>query len=256
MMAAAGMRARKQQRPAADLSDVPELMPSAWHRAAPGARFNFGLGCQRLQQQVTAECREAAAAQQVPVADDPGGGGLAAMFPALDASLVQSLTAEARSLPAAIDMLLALTAALAEPGTAAGAAGATDSGRGIGAEDPAEFPSLGGGSGVQLPAHQCPERSTEAEERPGGTWRDRAQAAAVLPAATPRPRPLAPAPAGRREPAAARRGEAEEAEDAEVETDYDLRHRDGQQRARQRARHGRGVGCEHGRLDVAAATGS
>mmetsp|Transcript_98512 Transcript_98512/g.317638 ORF Transcript_98512/g.317638 Transcript_98512/m.317638 type:complete len:273 (+) Transcript_98512:118-936(+) len=271
---AAAACTRRQRRPLLNSSDLPELMPGARPRATPAARSDFEQSCHKLHEQVAKECREAAVAQQAPAtAASPAdaGGDLVAMFPSLDAELVQSLAAEASSQQAAIDTLLALVAALAEPGvvisvdsTVAGAAAPVPN---IGTEDHAKFPSLVDKDGWEVVGRQRLERNAEELEEVGSTWRDRARAAANVSAALPRPRQPASAPSAlpepwavqqepgvaRREPGTTRHDEREEAEDAGEETDYDFRHRAGQRRA---VRYGRGFGRTHGRLAAAAASGS
>jgi len=246
-----------------DLSDVPELMPGARPRASPAARYEFEQCCHKLHKQVAKECQGVAVGLQVSAtaaSSAATGSDLVAMFPTLDAALVESLAAEASSPQAAIDTLLALVAALAGPGAGANVDGARASAisppRSIGTEDHVRFPPLVDRDGWEAVGHRWLEQSAEEPEEPGSTWRDRARAGAIVPSVLPQPRPRTSAPAAQREPAAARREKLDEAEDVEAETDYDFRHRAGRRRALQRARHGRGVGCEHGRLDVAAATGS
>merc|ERR1719323_2637222 len=88
------------------------------------------------------------------------------------------------------------------------------------------------------------------DEEPGSEWRDRAKAAAHMPAR--RPAPVATAPAWGRAPRVRRSNQKEEEGEPEqlVVNDYELRQRAGQRRVQLRVQYGRG------RFKVAVAGGS
>jgi len=241
----------RAQAPTLNLFDVPELLPGAQPRANPAAREDFEQRCRALHHEEDSEAeRWELRWPGPPATEEPralAGGALAselrAMFPGLDSQLVQSLAAEARSPQAAVDVLLALAAA-AERAVGEPPAAARPRPPSVGVEDHDKFPLLTDGRGWQV----CGGQQLQHEGELGSRWRDRAQAAAELPAPVPRPQLPGAVQAVRR----ARQGRAGEADGgegprapdgpwgAEAEAEYEFRHRAGQRRAERRARRSRG----------------
>lgn len=230
--------------PNVNLSDMPELMPGAQPSANPAQREEFEQRCRKLhddavaEEQVRAEVKREAAGSRVTTSE------LEAMFPALDAALVRTLAAEAPTPQHAIETLLALAAATAEP-VAGSERAASPPPRDLGVEDMDKFPSLCDGDGWQVVSKQQLER--DPDEELGSVWRDRAKAAASKPA--PKATPAAPDASGY---GAARRRAPRQKDDEHVreqphlETDYEFRHRIGQKRESNRAKYGRGRGRGRG----------
>mmetsp|Transcript_104747 Transcript_104747/g.182083 ORF Transcript_104747/g.182083 Transcript_104747/m.182083 type:complete len:276 (-) Transcript_104747:96-923(-) len=225
--------------PHVNLFDMPELMPGAQPSANPAQREEFEQRCRKLhddavaEEQTRAEVKREAAGSRATTSD------LEAMFPALDAALVRTLAAEAPTPQHAIETLLALAAATAEP-VAGGERAASPPPRDLGVEDMDKFPSLCDGDGWQVVSKQQLER--DPDEELGNAWRDRAKAAASKPA--PKVKPAAPdAGYGTTRRKASRQKDDEHArEQPQLETDYEFRQRIGQKRASNRAQYGRGRG--------------
>merc|ERR1740123_576602 len=99
------------------------------------------------------------------------------------------------------------------------------------------FPTLMDGNGWQVVNHKTLEE--EPNEDLGSIWRDRAKAAADIPA--PRATPPSNAPAWGAKQRQRRTKEKEESEEYLLPTDYELRQKAGERRARHRAQFGRGA---------------
>lgn len=233
---------RAARAPHVNLFDMPELMPGAQPKANPAQREDFHQRSvllhreeERDRQAQVAEVRQASGAEITCVE-------LQAMFPALDASLVAAILVDSRSPQHAIETLLALSEAAAEPGPTNEAARPTSPPpRNVGVEDHELFPSLMDADGWQVGSQRLFERDPDEEQ--GSVWRDRAKAAKDVPA--PKATPAASSVA-RRRPSAKKEGYSEEAEGGEWMTDYEFRHRVGQRRAKHRAQFGRGKGRGRG----------
>lgn len=222
-------------------SDLPELMPTE-QLSRHNLRSNdfedraFGLLEERELDQWTEFDRE----QRTTQSDI-----LVSMFPTLDPSLIRTLYEEAGCHLRAIETLLFLAAA-AEQRVSTGVASSVAATKpqhdvGLGSLD--HFPELCDSQDLQgwQGWHVVSDRKLVhyAADTIGGTWRDRAQAAADQPA----PRVVrAPAPVG--EPA--QRAQRREAQHKDMDSDeplcmeaeYELRHSMGQKRAeRRRDRH-------------------
>mmetsp|Transcript_107203 Transcript_107203/g.301694 ORF Transcript_107203/g.301694 Transcript_107203/m.301694 type:complete len:267 (-) Transcript_107203:105-905(-) len=230
--------------PYLNLYDIPELLPGAEPRANGPQRDRFERRCRTLHRESDLGGPEAHAKGASPQIED-----LIMMFPVLDPDLVRTLAAEARSPQQAIDTLLALAAAAAEPGgSPPGPVGPAPPPPSLGVDDHEKFPTLVDSNGWQVVSQQRIERN--ADEDLGSAWRDRASAAAELPA----PRPVvAPRPWGPQATRASRRrAEAGDTkDDASIdaplpETDYEFRQRVGQRRAKNRAQYSRGARASHG----------
>lgn len=237
---------RSARAPHVNLFDMPELMPGAQPKANPAQREDFHQRSvllhreeERDRQAHVAEVRQASGAE-VTCAE------LQAMFPALDASLVAAILVDARSPQHAIETLLALSEAAAEPGpTSEAARPASPLPRNLGVEDHELFPSLMDADGWQVGSQRLFERDPDEEQ--GSVWRDRAKAAKDVPAPKVTP---AMHSAARRRPLANKEGYSEEAEGGEWMTDYEFRHRVGQRRAKHRAQFGRGKGRALGQAEA------
>eukprot|EP00437_Effrenium_voratum_P015597 CAMPEP_0181446466 /NCGR_PEP_ID=MMETSP1110-20121109/26120_1 /TAXON_ID=174948 /ORGANISM="Symbiodinium sp., Strain CCMP421" /LENGTH=265 /DNA_ID=CAMNT_0023570547 /DNA_START=77 /DNA_END=874 /DNA_ORIENTATION=+ len=241
MAAASATKASQRSRaPFVNLFDLPELMPGAQPSANPAQREEFENRCRQLhrdEEQERQDRLEKAYEQRAAAAPDlTSTSELEAMFPTLDAELVRSIHAEAQTPQDAVDTLLALTLA-AEPLEAL----PTLPPREVGMDDHDKFPALTDAEGWQVANQKLFDR--DPEEDLGSAWRDRAKAAQDMPAPKAAVAPAKP----RSGPAKAKKEGAtdEKVEDEEVDeflTDYDFRHRVGQQRAKHRARYGRGSG--------------
>merc|ERR1719446_1988097 len=152
---------------------------------------------------------------------------LESMFPSLDAALVRALLADASTPQQAMETLLALSAATAEPATAPLPP------RNVGLDDVDAFPSLVDADGWQVTSQQLFDRNPEADL--GSAWCDRARAIASKPA----PCPVAKTANATQKKRADKRDEGASLEMVHPETDYELRHRLGKQRVSNRARFGR-----------------
>jgi len=248
-MAAASATAEKAPRsraPHVNLSDMPELMPGAQPSANPTQREQFEQRCRKLHRdEISEEQQERQAADAVTRVAGAGAArssDLEAMFPMLDPALVRTLYAEALSPQHAIETLLALSAASAEPvaGTVADAkAGPGKPPWQLGVEDETKFPSLVDGGGWQVASQRQIER--DPDEDLGSAWRDRAKTAVDIPGPPPGPRPALVT-----ESAQALRRRTRRSQDDGMEplttimTDYEYRHRVGQMRAKHRQQYGRG----------------
>lgn len=224
-----------------NLDDMPELMPGAAPGANSAQKEDFEQRCRQLYH--NAEVVRASEAEHAHRAS--GGAARAAdmeaMFPMMDPALVRSLFAEAPTPQHAIETLLALSAEMAEPvAGGAPARAATPPPLDLGVEDQEKFPSLGGSSGSKANRPRVRTASASAddiEEDLGSAWRDRAKAAAGLPA----PKVFSVVTTARRR----RNKESIDGanEDGPLhETEYEFRHRVGQRRANTRTQYGRGVG--------------
>mmetsp|Transcript_132922 Transcript_132922/g.187822 ORF Transcript_132922/g.187822 Transcript_132922/m.187822 type:complete len:268 (-) Transcript_132922:127-930(-) len=242
MAAASTTKASQRSRaPFVNLFDLPELMPGAQPSANPAQREDFENRCRQLhrdEEQERLDRLQQAYEQRAAAAPDLASTSeLEAMFPTLDAELVRSIHAEAQTPQDAVDTLLALTLA-AEP---LEAPLPTLPPLEVGMDDHDKFPALTDAEGWQVANQKLFDR--DPEEDLGSAWRDRAKAAQDMPAPK-----AAVAPAKPRSGAAKAKKEGtadEKVEDEEVDeflTDYDFRHRVGQQRAKHRARYGRGSG--------------
>lgn len=226
--------------PAVNLFDMPELMPGAQPSANPAQREEFEQRCRQLHDTAIAEEQERAETKREAAGSRATTSDLEAMFPTLDAALVRTLAAEAPTPQHAIETLLALAAATAEP-VAGGERAASPPPRDLGVEDMDKFPSLTDGDGWQVVSKQQFER--DPEEELGSAWRDRAKTAAGVPA-PPQKKPAAP-PAGygaQKRRSAQKKEDAVDREQPQLETDYEFRQRMGQKRAQNRAQYGRGRG--------------
>lgn len=241
-MAAEGTQAAANQKasrgrgsgPRVNLSDIPETMPGAQPRANPAQRFDFEQRCRELHRDSVEEERETQAAMRTARSAEAASfvTDLEAMFPLLDPALIRSLVADAPSQQHAIEMLLTLSASMGgEEGCTVRAA--TPPPRNLGVEDHEKFPTLGGS-----PTKREEPEEDEAEN-PGSAWRDRAKAAAGLPA-PPRPALATTVAAPRRRKEASAKEEVTELQ--QPLTDYEFRQKAGQRRARHRALYGRGSG--------------
>lgn len=231
--------ARATRAPHVNLFDMPELMPGAQPSANPAQREEFQQRSIQLHRETELERStaqqetRAASGSQITVQE------LQAMFPALDAGLVQTLYADAPTPQHAIETLLALSAATAEP-VGAEAQVPDLPPLIVGVEDHEKFPALTDGDGWQVCSDRLFER--DPEEELGSAWRDRAKAAKNMPAAKVTPDPAVP----RRRPGAKKEGYVDEEGDRDLETDYEYRHRLGQRREKARAKYGRGKGVGKG----------
>jgi len=233
-MAAASTSAQKAQAPHVNLFDVPEMMPGAQPSANPAQRFEFEERCRKLHRDDESEAQyhkqenQARAGAAATISD------LESMFPNLDPALIRTLRAEAPSAQHAIETLLALSAATADPGPGEQARPASPPPVPVGVEDHEKFPSLVDSQGWQVPGSA---RAREAaDQEPGSAWRDRAKAARELPA--PKPQPSAAALAWGKKREIIKKDERDQ-EAPLPETDYDFRHRAGQKRAENRMQYGR-----------------
>jgi len=221
-------RAARNLRNEPNLFDMPELMLGAQPSAKPAQRETFERRCKELHTDATLESAAANAVASVGAPD------LEAMFPMLDAALVRTLQAEAPSAQHAIDMLLALSAAMSEPVAGGQPRATSPPPRQIGVEDHEKFPLLVTSEGWQIVTQR--QLLHAPEEDLGCAWRDRAKAAADMPA--PHPAPVPATGYARRRPS---RQKVEPAEEPEpCPTDYDFRHSAGQRRAQHRTQFGRG----------------
>jgi len=217
-----------------NFSDVPEMLPGARPGANPAQRQQFErLSC-RLHEEEEEERTWEWRAPQILSSVDSTGNELEGMFPTLDPALVKMLRAEAPSLEHAMEILLALTAATADPGI-------NDSGvdslpRDVGIQDHNKFPSLIDADGWQVPAVRL-----QADEDLGTGWRDHVKAAADKPA--PKASSRQPVVLGPRRKQSKQK-DANPDQHVQPLTDYDCRHKAGQQRAQQRVQYGRSHGAD------------
>lgn len=211
--------------PEINLFDVPELMPGAHSSATPAERLDFEQRCIQLY----ADDVEEQYAQAVPpatahMATAATVDELEVMFPKLDAGLVRALAADAGNLQQAMETLLALSEATAEPQGPAPAL------KDIGLQDTDAFPSLVDADGWEVVSQRLFDR--DLEEDLGSAWRDRAKAIASKPAP-----PAAPGKASvHAKKRAAKQDNGSNLEALQPETEYELRQRLGQQRIQNRMR--------------------
>eukprot|EP00928_Gymnodinium_smaydae_P036757 TRINITY_DN2564_c0_g1_i4.p1 TRINITY_DN2564_c0_g1~~TRINITY_DN2564_c0_g1_i4.p1 ORF type:complete len:220 (+),score=52.21 TRINITY_DN2564_c0_g1_i4:102-761(+) len=177
-------------RPHVNLSDIPELMPGAQPSANPAQREHFEQRCIKLHAEEVEEKQAVAAENQAAAGAGPAsaGSGLESMFPNLDPALIRAICSDSPSQQGAIETLLALSAAAAEPhnGTIEKAAVPTLPPLNVGLEDHDKFPSLVDSKGWQV---GCERQFDFAERMAGGkdeelgsAWRDHAQTAGEIPA--------------------------------------------------------------------------
>mmetsp|Transcript_110814 Transcript_110814/g.220409 ORF Transcript_110814/g.220409 Transcript_110814/m.220409 type:complete len:273 (+) Transcript_110814:136-954(+) len=229
---------RASQAPRVNLSDMPELMPGAQPGSNPAQREEFERRCRQIYREEEHETREAALEQRAAAGSGAGASDLEAMFPLLDPGLVRAMHAEAPTPQHAIETLLALNAAMA-PGDDEKAVqrAASPPPRQLGVEDHSQFPTLTDGNGWQVVNQTTLDE--EPKEELGSIWRDRAKAAADIPA--PRAAPPSNAPAWGAKQRQRRPKDNADREEYVLPTDYDMRQKLGERRARQRAQYGRGA---------------
>lgn len=238
--ASTGTSKASRQRPHVNLFDMPELLPGAGSSANPAKREAFEQRCRQLHRDSMEEAEERTPATKPSSASATTLADLEVMFPTLDADLIRAICADVAAPQLAVDTLLVLAASSNDNG---GERAPTPPPLKLGFEDHNKFPSLIDAEGWQVAATKDFER--DPEEELGSGWRDRAKAAADIPA----PRVERPLPAAWGAEARRRRqkdGEAEGYKKDEgvdpvlPETDYESRHRLGQARAKNRALYGRG----------------
>jgi len=209
--------------PEANLFDIPELMPGAQSSATASERMDFEQRCMQLY---TGDVEEKGVAVAAVPARQATAEQLESMFPNLDPVLVRALAADATTPQQAMETLLALSAATAEP------ASVPLPPRDVGLEDIDAFPSLVDADGWQVCSQQLFDRNPEADL--GSAWRDRAKAIASTPAPCPVAKPANPLAI--RQKRASKQDDGASPETVHVETEYELRHRLGKQRISNRVR--------------------
>eukprot|EP00933_Yihiella_yeosuensis_P054246 TRINITY_DN52639_c0_g1_i1.p1 TRINITY_DN52639_c0_g1~~TRINITY_DN52639_c0_g1_i1.p1 ORF type:complete len:277 (+),score=80.34 TRINITY_DN52639_c0_g1_i1:110-940(+) len=235
-MAAAGTpKVRPVKAGHLNLFDVPEMLPGARPNANPAQREEFERRSRLLHEQSLADEQERAQEVRVNSGSQLTVSELEAMFPNLEADLIRSLLADAPTPQHAVETLLALSAATADPGTE-GPRAATPPPRNVGVEDHELFPSLTDANGWQVGTDKQFER--DPDEELGSQWRDRAKAAKDMPA------PKATWASALAPKRRSTKKEEEDPDDLEpdVITDYEARHRAGQRRAKYKVQYGRGSG--------------
>lgn len=227
--------ARSRQGPDVNLFDMPEMMPGAAPSANPAQREEFEQRCKMLHRDDVNEERAHNANVRVNSGAAATCTELQEMFPMLDPELIRVLCADAPHPQHALETLLALSAAVAEPVSGGeGSAPLPDlPPLNLGFEDHEKFPSLTDQNGWQVGSSKLFEK--DPEEDLGSAWRDRAKAAQDLPA--PKASPSAPVLAKRRQ-----KPKDDEDHGDEFLSAYEHRHTVGQRRARRRAMYGRGKG--------------
>jgi len=228
----------RHRAPEVNLFDIPELMPGAQPSANPAQREDFEQRCRLLHEEQRLEELEvpsllAKQAGVTIVVQD-----LQAMFPMLDTDLVYALYTDARTPQHALDTLLELAAAFAEP-VPAGDWPPSPPPRDVGVHDHDRFPSLCTADGWQVANQRAFDRE---QEELGTEWCDRAKEAANLPAPMTKPRTLFSAWSVDATAAHRSNHRRRTVDDACIdlsETEYELRHRVGQERARRRSQHAR-----------------
>eukprot|EP00913_Durusdinium_trenchii_P035419 g33145.t1 len=202
-----------------------QLMPGAQPSANPAAREEFEQRCRQLHRDEEQERLEreyeksmtAAAKEQASINE------LQAMFPTLDADLIRIIHAEAPTPQQAVETLLALAADAAPEGQAPVA---TPPPLDVGMNDEEKFPVLTDANGWQVVSQRLIDPCRQAVQHiPAPTLPEKVEK-------TPKKKPK------KDEKEATKEVE----EDDIFETDYDFRHRIGQNRAKHRARYGRGRG--------------
>lgn len=219
-MLAAGRIQCRSRLPEVNLFDIPELMPGAHSSATPAERMDFEQRCLQLHE-VGMEPRHAGvtAATAADVTVDE----LEAMFPTLDPPLVRMLADDAGTPQQALETLLKLVAASAEPALP------SPPPRDLGLEDTDAFPSLVDADGWQVVSQQLFDRNLE--EDLGSAWRDRAKEIANKPAPHQLARTVVTA-----KKRASKQDKVSDFEMVQPETEYEMRHRRGKQRMQNRAR--------------------
>jgi len=223
-----------------NLFDMPELMKGAQPNANPAARTEFEQRCINLHYDNETEERHAVQLNRASAGAGATLSDLELMFPNLDAALIRALRTEAPSAQHAIETLLALSAACAEPGVdqAGQDRPPTPPPLPVGVEDHAKFPMLVDAKGWQVQGSA--KALDAADDEPGSAWRDRAKAAVGKPA-PPKPQPPAAATAwGKKRETPAKK--VDEVEGPPPETEYEFRHRVGQARAQNKLQYGRSRG--------------
>lgn len=218
-----GRTCTRYQRPHVNLFDIPELMPGARSSATPAARMEFEQRCIQLYVDEAEEQRACAApvtATHVTVQE------LEAIFPALDPALVRVLAADAGTPQQAMETLLMLAAAAAEP--VRPHLPETE----LGLQDMDAFPSLMDADGWQVPSQHLFDRSTE--EDLGSAWSDRAKAIASKPA--PLPATSMKVVGGGVKKRASKQELSGSPDAPQSETEYEFRQRLGRQRIQNRTR--------------------
>jgi len=213
--------------------DAPELNPTA---ALPSERFEAAVRRAELE-----EVQGAVAEGSAPMHEDFGAGDeveLELMFPGMDAALVRAIRTDAPSVQSAIETLLALSAAAAEPQGADQAVPRAprlppiD----VGVKDHEKFPVMVDADGWQVANFDRVEAAA-LEEELGSAWCDRAKAVADLPAPKAPAVPL-PAVARRKPRKQVGGGLAEEPEP--FLTEYEYRHEVGQRQRKLRTKFSKG----------------
>lgn len=152
-----------------NFSDIPEMMPGAFPGANPAARFEFVERCKEIHlEDVEDDDSQTWKMSRVAVQVDD----LIAMFPSIDAVLIDALVSDSPTPQHAMETLLALVASTSELAAEVPA-------RHIGADDLCKFPCLIDGDGWQLPSRRGFELDVEAEDQ--SVWRDLANNAKNLP---------------------------------------------------------------------------
>jgi len=198
------------------LADIPELLPRSQRKATKAQQGKFEQHCRLLHREDQETSFDMAVSDFASVTST-----LEEMFPHLDKMLIQSLQMEAGTEREAVEVLLALSAAI-QPGTTS-----LQKPRSLGIENHVSFPSLIDADGWQV---LC-KRS---EEDLGTAWCGRAKAAVDkrVPKAVAKPAIMKQAGSGRR------RRKVAEVEDTAQEphffTDYEYRHEMGWRRAQTR----------------------
>jgi len=208
-----------------NLSDIPEVLPRSQRKATKAPQGKFEQHCRLLHHEEDQET-----SFHMDFSDTASvTSSLEEMFPHLDKTLIQNFQTEARTEREAIEVLLALSAAMVQPEMAQPDTTVLPKPRSLGIENHVSFPSLIDADGWQVPGKHLHEEDL------GTAWCSRARAAVDKPA----PKGLA-RPAMMTEARCGRRGQrkAADVEDMEQEpqvfTDYDYRHEMGCRRAHRR----------------------
>lgn len=217
-----GKNRGRSQLPEVNLFDIPELMRGARPSATSAARTDFEQRCHLLHaadaQSLSENRGDVPAEAPVSITTDD----LEAMFPTIDPALVMALAADAGGPQRAIETLLALTTAAAEPTEEPLAP------RDLGVANTNCFPSLVDADGWEVPSKQLFDRDIEKDL--GSAWCDRAKAAASKPS----PQPVTRVSTVQKKRINKQR-EVSSLE-ATLESDYEFRHRLGKQRIQNRTR--------------------
>jgi hypothetical protein len=213
-----------------NLSDVPELMLGAQCSANPAQRMEFETRCRELyEEDIEEQYQGMQSASRVDLVSSMAAiKSLEDMFPGLDPELVRALAVEASSPQAAMDTLLSLTAAIADP------AMPPQRPKDLSLGDAIAFPSLVGADGCEVASRQQLEGNLD--EDLGSAWCDRAKAIASIPA--PQPPATAAAAVATLRKCVSQQGESNKlvASQPDSETEYELRQRLGKDRLSNRKR--------------------